>query len=126
MGTDGAGVIEEIGPGVTNVKKGDIVAMQGDVFNSSTATFQRYAKTEAQLITRVPPSISVEQAASIPVTITAAFVGLYHSTGLGLTPPWTSDGMGKYVGQTIFISGGSGGIGRYGRHSDNVSSTWSS
>jgi NADPH:quinone reductase-like Zn-dependent oxidoreductase len=75
MGTDGAGVIEEISTRVTNVKKGDIVAMQDDVFNSSTATFQQYAKTEAQLITRVPPSISVEQAASIPVTITAAFVG---------------------------------------------------
>jgi len=54
------------------VKKGDIVAMQGDVLI-------QYAKTGAQLITRVPPSISVELA-SILVAITAAFVGLYHDT----------------------------------------------
>ena len=64
-----------------NVKKRDIVAMQGDVdmFNSSTSTFQQYAKTGAQLITRVPLSISVELA-SILVAIMAAFVGLYHDT----------------------------------------------
>jgi NADPH:quinone reductase-like Zn-dependent oxidoreductase len=97
LSTNGASVIERIVPGMMNVKKGDIVAMHGNMYNSNTATFQQYSKTETQLITRVPLSISIEQAATIPVTITAAFVGLYHSTGLGLTPPCTIEGMGKYM-----------------------------
>jgi NADPH:quinone reductase-like Zn-dependent oxidoreductase len=120
LSTNGASVIERIVPGMMNIKTGDIVAMQGNMYNSSTATFQQYSKTETQLITRVPLSISVEQAATIPVTITAVFVGIYHSTGLGLTPPCTIEGMGKYVGQSIFISGGSDGIGKFGIHPNNL------
>lgn len=114
MGTDGAGVVEEIGPGVTNVKKGDVVTMQGDVFDKNTATFQQYAKTEAELIAKVPPNVSVEQATTIPVAITAVVVGLYHSTGLHLTPPWTDEGIGKYTGQSIFVAGGSSSVGQFG------------
>jgi NADPH:quinone reductase-like Zn-dependent oxidoreductase len=118
MGTDGAGIVEAIGPAVTNVKKGDIVVMHGDLFDASTATFQQYAKTEAELMAKVPPNITVEQASTLPVAIAAVFVGFYHSTGLSLTPPWIHGGIGKYKGQGIFIAGGASSVGQFGIRPD--------
>jgi NADPH:quinone reductase-like Zn-dependent oxidoreductase len=103
---------------VTNVKKGDLVVIHGDIFDANTATFQQYAKTDADLIAKIPPNITVEQAATIPVAIAAVFVGLYHSTGLHLTPPWIHEGIGKYKGQGIFIVGGASSVGQFGMHPD--------
>jgi NADPH:quinone reductase-like Zn-dependent oxidoreductase len=100
------------------VKKGDIVVMHGDIFDASTATFQQYAKSEAELIAKVPPNITVEQACTLPVAIAAVFVGFYHSTGLHFTPPWIHGGIEKYKGQGIFIPGGASSVGQFGIRPD--------
>lgn len=114
LGTDGAGVIEEVGPGVTNLKKGDKVVVHGDLFDRETCTDQQYAKAEAVFVAKVPDNITLDQACTLPVAIIAIVVGYYHKTGLGLTPPWTADGLGKYKGESIFIPGGASSVGQFG------------
>ena len=68
--------------------------------------------------TQIPPSISFEQASTIPVGAGAAFVGLYgpkiSSGGAALTPFWAEGGRGKYAGKPIVIFGGSSSVGQYG------------
>lgn len=115
LGSDGAGIVEKVGPGVTNVKKGDPVVFQGDVSNNDSATFQEYAVTEAILLSKIPPNVSAEQAATIPVGIIAPVVGLYDQSGLGLVGPWTSEGVGKYKGESIFVTGGASTVGKFGK-----------
>lgn len=90
---------------------------QADIFHprSESATFQQYAKIDAQLVGNIPSNVSIEGAATLPVAITAAFVGLYHKSGLHLTPPWTPEGLGKYKGQGIFIAGGASNVGINGK-----------
>lgn len=88
--------------------------MHGDIFDSESATFQQYAKADAQFVAKIPPHISLEQASTLPVAIMAVVVGFYHRTGMNLTPPWTDDGRGKFSGQSIFIAGGSSSVGQFG------------
>ena len=46
-----------------------------------------------------------------------AYVGLYNSNpnGIGLVPPVTLEGRGKYAGNPIVIVGGSGSVGQKGK-----------
>ena len=64
--------------------------------------------------------MTFEQASTIPLTLATAALGLYDKRqqpdgGLGLTPPWTEGGRGKYAGQVIFIAGGATGVGQHGK-----------
>ncbi|KIJ39260.1 hypothetical protein M422DRAFT_175459 [Sphaerobolus stellatus SS14] len=109
FGIDSAGIVEEIGDGVTKFQKGDKVFHQGDFFNSKSATFQQYTIVLADFI---PSNLSFDQAATIPLCITSAAVGLYLKDGAGLQAPWEG-GEGKYKDQSIVIFGGSSSVGQY-------------
>ncbi|KII89422.1 hypothetical protein PLICRDRAFT_53851 [Plicaturopsis crispa FD-325 SS-3] len=116
IGSDSAGEVEEVGEGVTGFKKGDRVVHEGD-FNSDYATFQQYTRVPVEIVAKLPDNISFEQAASIPVALTTAAIGLYNSkasgTGLGLEHPWEKSGLDKYSCQAIFIAGGSSSVGQF-------------
>jgi NADPH:quinone reductase-like Zn-dependent oxidoreductase len=67
---------------------------------------------------QIPDNISFDEAASVPLCIFTAAVGLYDSPstnhGVGLTPPWEPSGAGKYKGQGILVIGGSSSVGQFG------------
>jgi len=114
LGTDSAGVVEEVGEGVTTFKKGDKVFHQG-YFTNNTATFQQYTVVPAEIVAKIPDNISFDQAASIPLGLATAAVGFYHSNeknGAGLDAPWEG-AEGKYQGQGVLIFGGSSSVGQY-------------
>ena len=70
---------------------------------------------------QVPQNLTVDEAASIGLTLDTAALGLYSGpsgerSGAGLTPPWTEGGHGKYAGQPCVIFGGASGVGQYGKY----------
>ncbi len=94
-GRDIAGVIEQVGPGVTKFKKGD--AIYGNVNNGGYA---EYAVAAEKNIALKPASLDFIQAAAVPVAARTAWNALVETAHLG-------------AGQTVLIQGGSGGVGTF-------------
>jgi NADPH:quinone reductase-like Zn-dependent oxidoreductase len=94
-GRDIAGIVEELGPGVTKFKKGD--AVYGNVNNGGYA---EYAVATEKNIAAKPASLDFVQAAAVPVAARTAWNALVETAHLA-------------AGQTVLIQGGSGGVGSF-------------
>ncbi|KAG2147616.1 chaperonin 10-like protein [Suillus clintonianus] len=113
LGGDIAGVVEELGEGVENFRKGDRVLAHG-AFTNDLAGFQQYALTVASFTAKIPPSLSFDNAATVPLALDTALVGLYGKEyGAGLTPPWTKSAGDHESKKPIVILGGSSSVGAY-------------
>ncbi|KAH9949996.1 chaperonin 10-like protein [Amylocystis lapponica] len=116
-GTDNAGIVEQVGEGVTGFAKGDRVLYQGIYTQSETGGYQHYAIAQAETTAKIPSHISFDQAASVPVGVATVALGLFDqndlTTSVGLYPPWKEGGRGKYQGKPIVIFGGAGSVGQY-------------
>jgi NADPH:quinone reductase-like Zn-dependent oxidoreductase len=98
-GTDFAGIVEEAGPAVVGVKKGDEVF--GVVKNMmKEGVSAEYVAVTSSLVWKKPSNISFPQAASIPVVGTAAVTALEK---MGNISPQTS----------ILVNGATGGFGMF-------------
>lgn len=94
-GRDIAGIVEELGPGVTKFKKGD--AIYGNVNNGGYA---EYAVATEKNIAPKPASLDFVQAAAVPVAARTAWNALVETAHLGAE-------------QSVLIQGGSGGVGSF-------------
>ncbi|KAG1821779.1 chaperonin 10-like protein [Suillus subaureus] len=113
LGIDIAGVVEEVGEGVENFCKGDRVLAHGK-FTDDFAAFQQYALTDVRFTAKIPPSQSFDSAATVPLGLDTAVVGLYgNDFGAGVTPPWTTSAGGHESKKPIVILGGSSSVGSY-------------
>lgn len=97
LGGDIAGVITEVGQGVTDFAVGDKVYGQAAAMNNSGA-FAEFAATSAEQIATMPRNLDFKQAASLPLVGVSALQALTEHIKL-------------QKGQKLFIAGGSGGIG---------------
>ncbi|BBX73638.1 polyketide synthase [Mycobacterium shinjukuense] len=91
LGVDGAGVIVEIGSGVTNLAVGDRVMGLLGVVGSE-------AVVDARLVTAVPPGWSLVAAAGVPAVFLTALYGLSVLAGVS-------------AGQKVLVHAGAGGVG---------------
>ncbi|KAG2058573.1 GroES-like protein [Suillus hirtellus] len=113
LGTDIAGIVEEVGEGVENFRKGDRVLAHGK-FTNDFAAFQQYTLTDASFTAKIPASESFDSAATVPLGLDTALVGLYgDQLGAGVTPPWTKSADGHESKTPIVILGGSSSVGSY-------------
>jgi len=114
LGTDIAGVVVEVGEGVTGFAKGDRVFFQG-AWTHDEAGYQQYTLTNAATTAKIPAKYSFDEIASIPVTLAAAVVGFYMPKphGAGLKEPFDAAGRGAYAGKPIFIAGGATSVGQF-------------
>ncbi|THH31509.1 hypothetical protein EUX98_g2688 [Antrodiella citrinella] len=116
LGTDTAGVVVAVGEGVTNVAVGDRVVHQG-YFTNRLASFKQFTISPVETVAKIPKKISFDQAASLPVGLGAAFVGLYGKQedggGADLVAPWKEGGRGKYANSPLVLFGGSTSVGQY-------------
>ncbi|EJD07075.1 GroES-like protein [Fomitiporia mediterranea MF3/22] len=115
LGTDSAGTVEAVGEGVQNFAKGDRVVHQG-YFTNDKATFQQYTIVPAEITAKLPPDISFDEAASVPLGLATAAVGLYGDRPTGVQkykPAWEDGGEGLYRGKPIVVFGGSTSVGQY-------------
>ncbi len=93
-GVDIAGVIEEVGQGVTAFQKGQAVYGQG------MGAYTEYAVASVSTIALKPQKLSFDEAATIPVGATTAWQGLFD--------------YGKLeAGQRVLIQGAAGGVGLF-------------
>ncbi|KAH9919388.1 chaperonin 10-like protein [Fomitopsis serialis] len=117
IGGDAAGVVVEVGEGVTNLKKGDRVFTNGVYGVNEHATFQQYALGYADVTGKIPDDLSFDQASTIPLGLATAATGLFNEgaeTGsVGLFPPWENGGRAKYAGEPILVIGGASSVGQY-------------
>jgi len=113
LGTDVAGDVEELGEGVTEFKKGDRVFVHGQFLNDR-GSFQQYTLALASATARIPPNVSYDEASTLPVVLTAAYVGLYNKNphGFGLTAPVSDATRGIYGGTPIVVLGGASSVGQ--------------
>lgn len=94
-GADLAGVVAQVGSGVTRWQLGQEVFGRG-----SQGTYAEYALAPAAALALKPSSLSFEEAATIPVGATTAWQGLFDHGNL-------------QPGQRVLILGGAGGVGLY-------------
>ncbi|THU85444.1 GroES-like protein [Dendrothele bispora CBS 962.96] len=112
VGSDVAGDVEDVGEGVVGFKKGDRVFLQGS-FANEYGGFQQYTRARADFVAHIPEQLSYSQAASIPLTLATAAIGLYANqpSGIGLNPLF--DTSANYSGQAALVIGGSTSVGQY-------------
>ena len=93
-GSDGAGVVEEVGEGVKKVKQGD------RVYTTTTLSgaYAEYALASEQQVHRLPEKIGFNQGAGVWVPYGTAYHALYHSAK-------------AHASETILVHGASGGVG---------------
>ncbi len=94
-GRDIAGIVEEVGPGVTAFQKGQAVFGQ-----SAKGGYAEYTVASVNTLALKPETLSFEQAAAIPVGATTAWQGLFDHGNL-------------QAGQTVLIQGAAGGVGLF-------------
>ncbi|KLO11441.1 GroES-like protein [Schizopora paradoxa] len=114
IGHDCAGVIEEVGEGVTTFTKGD----RGSV-GERFGTYQLNVVAAAEHVAKLPENISFDQAASIPAGLAGAVIGLYGDCDRAdgakklSPPPWEAGGEGAYKGKAVIVIGGAATIGQF-------------
>jgi NADPH2:quinone reductase len=93
-GTDGAGVIETAGEGVTKARPGDRVY----VARSVSGTYAEYALAQESQVHKLPDRVSFSQGAGIYVPYGTAYHALYQHAK-------------ARAGETVLVHGASGGVG---------------
>ncbi|KAF9562558.1 GroES-like protein [Agrocybe pediades] len=115
LGSDIAGDVEAVGEGVTDFKKGDRVFFLAE-FVKDRGAFQQYVASFARTVSKIPPNLSYDDVSTLPMGLSTAFNGLYNADpthGLGITPPFTADAVGKYAGTPIVILGGGSSVAQF-------------
>lgn len=94
-GTPLAGVVEEVGPGVTDFQKGQAVFGR-----TEKGTYAEYAVAPVESLALKPASLSFEEAATLPAGAVTAWQSLIERGEV-------------QAGQRVLVQGGAGGVGLY-------------
>ncbi len=97
LGMDFAGTIEEVGEDVTNFAPGDEVYGCAGGLADLQGTLAEYMLADARLIAHKPKSLSMREAAALPLVSITAYEGLQRAN--------------IRANQKILVHGGAGGVG---------------
>lgn len=100
LGYDVSGIVEQIGPGVTEFAAGDEVFYTPEIFGNQQGSYAEYNVVHAAIVAKKPPSLTHTEAAAIPLACGTAWEAVIRR--LKLRP-----------GQSILIHGGAGGVGSF-------------
>jgi len=98
IGGDFAGIVLDVGEGVSHVKAGDKVYGQAYDLGTASGSFAEIALARAEHIALAPSNVTFEEAGALPLVGASAVQGM-------------SEHIDLRAGQRIFITGGGGGIG---------------
>ncbi len=97
LGMDFAGVVEEIGDGVTGFAPGDEVYGCAGGLADLQGALAEFIPADARLVAHKPKSLSTREAAALPLVGITAWEGLERA--------------GARAGQKVLVQGGAGGVG---------------
>jgi len=100
LGYDAAGVVEEVGPGVTDFKRGDEVFYTPEIFGTQLGTYAEFSAVPARIVARKPAKADFVAAAAIPLAGGTAYEAIVRRLAVG-------------PGDTVLIHGGAGGVGSF-------------
>ncbi|MCP3102504.1 zinc-dependent alcohol dehydrogenase family protein [Myxococcus sp. K15C18031901] len=100
LGYDASGVVEQVGPGVTDFKAGDEVFYTPEIFGNPLGTYAELNVVGVDIVARKPPSLSHEEAAAVPLAGGTAWDAVVRR-------------LQVRVGETVLIHGGAGGVGTF-------------
>src|SRR5215216_2596588 len=101
LGADVSGVVEEVGPGVTDLAPGDEVFYTPEVSGpDSNKAYAEYSAAAADIVAEKPASLTHEEAAAVPLAGGTAYEGIVRRLAIR-------------VGETLLIHGGAGGVGSF-------------
>lgn len=99
--SDGAGVIDQVGQGVTRFKEGQRVWLYNGQRNGRAfGTAAEYIALDETLVQPLPDNMSFAEGATLGVPGMTAWVCLFHA--------------GPIDGQTVLVTGGAGAVSHYG------------
>ncbi|MCJ1392466.1 hypothetical protein MMC18_005333 [Xylographa bjoerkii] len=111
LGRDVAGVVVEVGEGVTRFIKGQRVishVLGRGTGEPKNGGFQLYTVAWDIVTAAIPENLPFERAVVMPLVISTASAGLYQKNFLGLPYPSLYP---KPTGETLLVWGGSGAVG---------------
>lgn len=94
LGWDTAGIVEDVGARVTNVKPGDRV-----VSRNVLGGWAQYRVAHAQDVAIIPETVSFGEASTLPTAAVTAYLVFQR--------------FGALLGKRVLITGASGGVGRF-------------
>lgn len=97
LGMDFAGVVEELGEGVTDFALGDEVYGCAGGLADLQGALAEFIPADARLLAHKPSSLSMREAAALPLVGITAWEGLHRA--------------GVAEGQRVLVHGGAGGVG---------------
>ena len=100
IGYDASGVVEEAGPGVTDLAAGHEVWLTPEIFGNPHGSYAEFLVAPARIVGRKPAALTHEQAAAVPLAGGTAWEAVVRR--LALRP-----------GETILIHAGAGGVGSF-------------
>ncbi len=98
LGCDGAGIIQQVGPSVTELAVGDEVYFCQPAFGARMGSYAEYAVVDQRILARKPESLTFEEAAAVPLVLITAWEALHDRGHIR-------------EGQHVMVHGGAGGVG---------------
>jgi NADPH:quinone reductase len=98
LGMDLAGVVEEVGAGVSGLRIGDEVYGMAAGVGGAQGSLAEFAAVDAELLAKKPKNLSMREAAAVPLSFITAWEGLV-------------DRAGAREGQRVLVHAGAGGVG---------------
>jgi NADPH2:quinone reductase len=100
LGSDASGVVEQIGPGVTDLREGDEVYYTPEIIGGQAGSYAEYHVAAASIVAKKPRTLSHVEAAAVPLAGGTAWEAIVRR-------------LKVQVGETVLIHGGSGGVGSF-------------
>ncbi len=97
-GFDGAGIVEEVGPEVQNLKVGDRVFISGYKAKRNTGTYAEKVVVDTEHVYHLPDKLSMDEGAALGIPMFTAYRALFQRADIKL-------------GEYVLIHGASGAVG---------------
>lgn len=113
LGSDIAGEVVEVGPGVTRFSAGDrvlahAVGTEKSRNNAAEGAFQEYTVVLEHMAAPIPATLAYENAAVLPLALSTAACGLFQKDQLALEHP---SATATPTGKVLLVWGGSTSVG---------------
>ncbi len=99
-GSDAAGIVEAVGPGVSDVKAGDEVYYTAEIHGNARGTYAEFHVVPAAITAPKPRNLSFVEAAAVPLAGGTAWDAVVRRLRVG-------------PGEDLLIQGGAGGVGSF-------------